>query len=201
MSRISFLALCLALSPAVLPFAAKADPRVLTPPELAAVTAGNLILPPIQINLNNAAFTIIGVTPPEFAGTMGRGNAPDLTIPLMMEPLVRGNNANLNQQAYWWLLMMGRLKPGVTTEQARAELEPIFQRSALENLSRPGNHTQAAPIAPQDYPRLAVEPGRRGDTNWGCFGHDFTYTYAPPRSCSSKIVPSRNNDSAAPTHR
>jgi hypothetical protein len=53
MSRISFLALFLALSPAVLPFAAKADPRVLTPPELAAVTAGRVILPPIQINLNN----------------------------------------------------------------------------------------------------------------------------------------------------
>jgi predicted permease len=119
-----------------------------------------------QINLNNAAFTIIGVTPREFAGVMGRGNAPDLTIPLMMEPLVRGNNTNLNQRAYWWLLMMGRLKPGVTTEQARAELEPIFQRTALENLSRTSTRTQATPIAPQDYPRLAVEPGRRGDTDW-----------------------------------
>ena len=53
MSRISLLALCLALSPAILPFAAKADPRVLTPPELAAVTAGRVMLPPIQINLNN----------------------------------------------------------------------------------------------------------------------------------------------------
>ena len=128
-----------------------------------------------QINLNNAAFTIIGVTPREFAGVMGNGNAPDLTIPLMMEPLVRGNNTSLNQQAHWWLLMMGRLKPSVTTEQARAELEPIFQRSALENLSRPGNHTQAAPIAPQDYPRLAVEPGRRGDTNWGWYQRQSLY--------------------------
>ena len=53
MSRISFLALCLALSSSVLPFAAKADPRVLTRPELAAVTAGGVILPSIQINLNN----------------------------------------------------------------------------------------------------------------------------------------------------
>jgi hypothetical protein len=53
MSRISLVALCLALSPSVLPFAAKADPRVLTPPELAAVTAGSVILPPIQINLND----------------------------------------------------------------------------------------------------------------------------------------------------
>ena len=50
-----------------------------------------------QINLNNVAFTIIGVTPQEFTGTLGRGNAPDLTIPLMMEPLVRRNNSSLHK--------------------------------------------------------------------------------------------------------
>jgi predicted permease len=128
-----------------------------------------------QINLNNAAFTIIGITPREFAGVMGDGNAPDLTIPLMTEPLVRGNNTNLNQQGLWWLLMMGRLKPGATMEQARAELEPAFQRTASENLSRPANQTQAAPTAPQDYPRLAVEPGRRGDTHWGWYQRQSLY--------------------------
>ncbi len=128
-----------------------------------------------QINLNNAAFTIIGVMPREFAGVMGGGNAPDLTIPLMMEPLVRGNNTSLNQQGLWWLLMMGRLKSDATMEQARAELEPIFQRTALENQSRPANQTQAAPMAPQDYPRLAVEPGRRGDTDWGWYQRQSLY--------------------------
>jgi len=128
-----------------------------------------------QINLNNAAFTIIGVTPQEFSGVMGEGNAPDLTIPLMTEPLVRGNNTNLNQQGLWWLLMMGRLKPGATMEQARAEFEPVFQRTAFENLSRPANQTQAASIATQDYPRLAVEPGRRGDTHWGWYQRQSLY--------------------------
>jgi macrolide transport system ATP-binding/permease protein len=115
-----------------------------------------------QINLNNAAFTIIGVTPKEFAGVMRNGNAPDLTIPLMAEPLVRGNNTNLNQQGLWWLLMMGRLKPGATMEQARAELEPVFQRTASDNLSRPANQTQAASTVPQDYPRLAGAATRTG---------------------------------------
>ena len=128
-----------------------------------------------QINLNNAAFTIIGVTPQEFAGVMGTGNAPDLTIPLMTEPLVRGSNTNLNRQGLWWLLMMGRLKPGATMEQSRAELETVFQRTALENMTRPANQTQAAPTAPQDYPRLAVESGRRGDTHWGWYQRQSLY--------------------------
>ena len=44
---------CLALSPAVFPFAAKTDPRILTTPELAAVTAGRVVLPPSQINVNS----------------------------------------------------------------------------------------------------------------------------------------------------
>ncbi|HKQ75858.1 MAG TPA: ABC transporter permease [Blastocatellia bacterium] len=128
-----------------------------------------------QINLNNAAFTIIGVTPREFAGVMGYGDAPDLTIPLMMEPLIRGNETSLNQQGRWWLLMMGRLKPGATLEQARAELDPIFQRAALEYLPSPATQSQAEPIAPQDYPRVAVETGRRGDTHWSWYQRQSLY--------------------------
>jgi hypothetical protein len=34
------------------PFAAKAEPRVLTGSELAVVTAGRMTLPPLQINVN-----------------------------------------------------------------------------------------------------------------------------------------------------
>jgi predicted permease len=120
-----------------------------------------------QINLNNAAFTIIGVTPREFAGARGQGIAPDLTIPLMKETLVRRENTNLNRQALWWLLLMGRLKPGATLEQAQAQFEPIFQRIALEYIGRPPNQTQTTSIASQDSPRLVVAPGRRGDTDWG----------------------------------
>ncbi len=125
-----------------------------------------------QINLNNAAFTIIGVTTQEFAGVMGDGNAPDLTIPLMMEPLVRRNNSSLNKQGLWWLLVMGRLKQGVTMEQSRAELEPIFHQATFEYLNKAD---QAASTLPQDHPRLAVEPGQRGDTYWGYFQRQSLY--------------------------
>jgi predicted permease len=119
-----------------------------------------------QINLNNSAFTIIGVTPRDFMGTMGSGSAPDLTIPLMMESRVRGKDTYLNQQSHWWLLLMGRLKPGVTPEQAHAQFSPIFQRTALENIDRQSNQAGAAPPQSQEYPRLVVASGRRGDTDW-----------------------------------
>jgi hypothetical protein len=58
---LSALAFCLALSPAVYPVAAKAEPRVLTAPELAGVTAGAVKLPPIQLNVNTTAQVAVAV--------------------------------------------------------------------------------------------------------------------------------------------
>jgi hypothetical protein len=52
--------LCLALSSAAIPSAAKAEPRALTDPELAGVTAG-VAMPPIQINVNTTAQVAVAV--------------------------------------------------------------------------------------------------------------------------------------------
>jgi len=54
----------------------------------------------------------------------------------------------------WWLRIMGRLKPGVSGVQARAELETIFRQSVSAGLA-------PAP-KPEDLPRLEVRPANRG---------------------------------------
>ncbi len=72
----------------------------------------------------NSVFTIVGVTPPEFFGTTV-GQQPDIAIPLSMEPFVRGGPSYLGEQEYWWLAVMGRLKPSVTVAQAQAEIEAL----------------------------------------------------------------------------
>jgi predicted permease len=105
-----------------------------------------------QINLNNKAYTIAGITPPAFTGTQGDGQAPDLTLVLA--------GTRLRQPAYWWLRVMGRLKPGVTPQQAQAELAGLFLQSALAERQPSVSVTQA------DTPRLIVAPGRRGETDW-----------------------------------
>ncbi len=43
-----------------------------------------------QVNINNVAFTIVGVTPPGFAGTMQVGMSQDVSIPLTWEPQIAG---------------------------------------------------------------------------------------------------------------
>jgi predicted permease len=120
-----------------------------------------------QINVNNAAFTVVGVTAPAFIGTMGNGLAPDLTIALAQEPLIRPGASALQDQLSWWLMVMGRLKPGVTREQAQAELAAGFQLRALTERRAPQSPSQAAPLVDAEAPRLLVAPGRQGDTYWG----------------------------------
>ena len=117
------------------------------------------------LKLNKQSFTIIGVTPPAFTGTLQVDYHPDVTVPLASEPLLLGENSNLgaaNEPGVWWLNLMGRLKPGATYEQARDSLNGTFQAAALEVMPPPRKANQPAQIEPKDYPRLLVESGSRG---------------------------------------
>jgi predicted permease len=70
------------------------------------------------VRVNGAPCTIIGVMPAGFFG-VDRSRLPDMWVPLASDT-----------DEVWAL---GRLKPGVSIPQARAQLEPLFQR-ALESL-------------------------------------------------------------------
>ena len=125
-----------------------------------------------QINLNNIAFTIVGVTPPGFEGTMQAGSTQDVTIPIAWEPQVYVERERSNMSGgVWWLRLMGRLKPGATAEQARAQLEGAFHQSVVEHRTARQTQAQAAggtavrELDPQQYPRLYLDPGAQGEMN------------------------------------
>jgi len=118
-----------------------------------------------QIKLNKQSFTIIGVTPQIFTGTLQVGYYPAVTIPIACEPLLRPTNSRLgvaNQPGVWWLDLMGRLKPGATYEQARDSLNGAFQAAALEIMPPPRTQKDPAQLDAKDYPRLVTESGSRG---------------------------------------
>jgi putative ABC transport system permease protein len=76
------------------------------------------------ISLNRHNFEIIGVTPPWFRGLIV--DQPfDVAIPIGCEPLLHTDLSALGERAWWWLRMMGRLKPGETPEQAQARMNSI----------------------------------------------------------------------------
>ncbi len=76
------------------------------------------------VQLNKHPFTIIGVTPPEFHGTL-LFFSPDFFVPIVNQEQVEGRNV-LNARASRWIFMvMGHLKPEVTPAQAIADLNSI----------------------------------------------------------------------------
>ena len=69
--------------------------------------------------LNGSAFTIVGVTPPEFFGERIR-RSPDFWIPLVFQPQIELLPSYLERIDEYWLLLIGRLSPGATRAQAQA---------------------------------------------------------------------------------
>ena len=122
-----------------------------------------------QINLNNVAFTIIGVTPPGFEGTMQVGSSQDVYLPIAWEPPVNGERSRMKGAGIWWLRLMGRLKPGATAEQARATLDNVFQQSVIEHrmarqeMAKAQASNPLRPLDPKDYPHLRIDSGSQGE--------------------------------------
>jgi predicted permease len=72
------------------------------------------------VQLDKRPFTILGVAPPEFHGTI-LFFSPDFFV-----PIVNHAQDELNARGNRWVFMtMGHLKPGVTPEQATADLNSI----------------------------------------------------------------------------
>ena len=84
------------------------------------------------LTLNGTPLTVIGVTPPGFTGDLV-GQARDLWIPVTMEPVLMPHREWLQDREVSWLLLMGRLKPGVTVAQARSELTELVTRSLIDH--------------------------------------------------------------------
>lgn len=87
------------------------------------------------IELNGVGFTIIGITPPGFTGADGV-LMPDVWVPISMysqlyPPLTKETD-RLNSRGTRWLNMVGRLKPGVSAQQAEAALSVIAARLEQE---------------------------------------------------------------------
>jgi predicted permease len=89
-----------------------------------------------ELLLNGQRFTIIGVVPPEFKGTQ-MGSVRELYVPMMMQATMRpprgGYSGEMNPdllkvRSNRWLFSIGRLKPGVSSEQAQSSLAAIARQ-------------------------------------------------------------------------
>ena len=76
-----------------------------------------------KIRLNGIEFTVIGVAPEHFTG-IDVVLRPTLFVPLAMSPRMMPGKS-LHDRDAGWLMVKGRLKPGVSVDQARADVEAL----------------------------------------------------------------------------
>jgi predicted permease len=75
-----------------------------------------------KLQIDNTAFTVVGVMPKRFIGADPL-QRPSIFAPLAVEPILDGSR-NLTDAGLhaWWLNVVGRLEPGVTVQQANAQV-------------------------------------------------------------------------------
>ncbi|MGJ5813333.1 ADOP family duplicated permease [Paludibaculum fermentans] len=107
------------------------------------------------ILVDNVPFTVIGVAPPEFFG-VDPATAPDLYLPIHTSLLVEGPKAAhvFTDENFYWIEMMGRLRPGVTMAQAQSVLAPRFKQWVATTAKSDGELAR--------LPALILNPGAGG---------------------------------------
>ncbi len=125
------------------------------------------------ITINNVPFTIIGVTPPEFFG-LQPGRSLNVWLPLHSQPQVEPRWTEEGHSKFissddWWVLIMGRLKPGISEAQAQPALEVAFHQSmaaqeeAAQKTGPPQKPSENETLSgAQVVPHLELGPASKG---------------------------------------
>jgi len=83
------------------------------------------------LTLNGATFTVVGVMPEAFTG-IDVGVRPEVWVPMAMNKQVKTGTNWYEERRGLFVFTVGRLKPGVTREQAQAQVTTIAQRLEQE---------------------------------------------------------------------
>ena len=114
-----------------------------------------------KILINGVPMTIIGVARDGFQGDVV-DIAYDVWVPITMQPVLMPHERYLQDWETNWLLLLGRLKPGATIEQAKSEVATIIQQTISDNVSAFKYSSPANVMAAIHNKPLFVEDGSRG---------------------------------------
>jgi putative ABC transport system permease protein len=108
------------------------------------------------INLNANSYTVIGIAPPNFKGIVSLAPPEVLWVPMSMRDYVlTGQLKELeNHRRMRWISIVGRLKPGVTVEQARAAMKTVA--SSLEKEYPRDNPGRTCELFPLNQSALGI---------------------------------------------
>lgn len=106
------------------------------------------------VELNSVPTTIVGIAEPRFT-SLTPGSIPDAWLPLTLRSKVRVNwNAKHDAADSVWLLIIARMKSGISVGQASATVDTLFRNELLRG---------AEPLAKEsDAPNAVAVPAQTG---------------------------------------
>jgi predicted permease len=112
----------------------------------------------LSILIDNTPFTIVGVSAPGFSG-VDHAVEPLFFLPIHAEPLFSTEPAadverRFFDKNYYWLEMIGRLRPGVSLERAQSALALRFSQFVGSHAATAANRAA--------YPALFLQEGATG---------------------------------------
>jgi predicted permease len=110
------------------------------------------------LTINGIPFTIVGVVQRGFHGER-IGARRDVWIPLLMQPVVMTSNM-LERRTATWFMTFARLAPGISVDQAAAQLTVLYRQIKAAELAT-GSGSLINRVAPEQY-RVVVDAGTQG---------------------------------------
>ena len=116
-----------------------------------------------ELTLDLVKFRVAGVTPAWFTG-LSKDSSYDVAVPIGCEPLFHTDRSALGERSWWWLRILGRLKPGVTLQATTAQLDALA--SAIMQATVPPNYKADGQ---KEYlqRRLTLQPASTGFSGLG----------------------------------
>ncbi|HEX8726654.1 MAG TPA: ABC transporter permease, partial [Gemmatimonadaceae bacterium] len=116
------------------------------------------------LKVNGQAMTIIGVAPKGFEGTT-LGAIPSVYVPLSMRGVMTPTFNAFERRDAYWIYLFGRLKPGVSMEQAKAAINAVY-RPIINDVEAPLQKGMSdATMARFKAKTITLEDGRRGQSS------------------------------------
>jgi putative ABC transport system permease protein len=111
--------------------------------------------------INAIPFTIVGVAPPGFHSIVG-GSTPETFVPLTTKNIITPRWQDLEDFNSHWMMVVGRLKPGVSRTQAEAGLQPLWHALRAAELAKIPNASERLRRTYLDQSHLQVLDSARG---------------------------------------
>src|SRR5688572_1045157 len=110
--------------------------------------------------VNGHPLTIVGVSAQGFNGLQVGGNA-DVMVPVMMKAQMTPTWNDLDNRQSRWVNIVARLKPGVTADQAKVQMNVVYDQIKLHDIAQYSNVSENFRKRFLEK-RLEVLPGGRG---------------------------------------